>query len=486
MIGLLAAMVTRAAASPAGAVPIDDYSIVDAYVEERLAGDAVPGAAYAVVSSDGVEHLAVWGVDGSGRPVDESTPFLWGSVSKPFTATAVMTLVEDGRIDLDAAAVDYVSEFRPGGEVGADRITVRQLLQHTSGLPQLSGVTDYFGRRDDPYDAALAELSSVDLASAEPGVAFEYSSANYLVLGAVVQAASGMPYEDYLRQAVLHPVGMDGAIATADEAASLPDGHAYVFGRPVAIKARFDETGPSYGYLGGTVIDLARFAQMQLNGGKIGGTRVLERESIALMHGTVGGVSETVSYGLGWRIGDGNADLGTTTIWHTGASPGYTAGLILLPEIDRAVVVMQNAYGFFHDGSLIATDHGAARLVAGGQPRPSQRGLVYPAALGALTALVIGSLAGLVVLLRRIRKKRWRQAPTWRVLVEAAFGIGPCLAVAYLTGVAIPSLAPNLTMLILWAPDAALLALALAISTLCLAVALAWSAASRLRHRESR
>lgn len=456
--------------------PDTRYAAVDAHLAERLEANGVPGAAYAVVSPDGIEHIAAWGEDGDGEAVTEATAFLWGSVAKPVTATAVMTLVEDGAIDLDEPVGAYLPDFRLADEDRSARITVRHLLEQSSGIPEGTGVTDRFDEYADPYGEAVAELAEAE-PLAEPGERFEYASANYLVLGAVVEAVTGEPYGRYLRQAVLEPLGMDGAVATAETTEALPDGHGYVFGRTVPIDTRFDQTGPSYGYLGGTVTDLARFAMAHLNDG----APVLDAASAAQMHTGAAPVSETSAYGLGWYVNSRHEGLDTPTVWHVGAAPGYSAGVFVLPELDRALVMVQNAYGYFQDGPLIGTMFDALRLLTGGEAAEPEGDWVYAAVLGLLIALAATAVAVVGLTLRRIRRRIRRPAPRWRIVAGTAAWVLGSLAVAYTAGVILPSAAPSRTALLLIAPDVGWGLGAVTVCALAVAAVRLWAGALRLR-----
>ncbi|WP_262391255.1 serine hydrolase [Nocardiopsis sp. CNR-923] len=183
---------------------------MDSYVRARMAATDTPGLAYAVVGPEGVEHQGVFGVDGHGEPVTEETPFLWGSVAKPVTATAALVLAEEGRLDLDAPVEEYLPEF---AAFGAEP-TVRDLLTHSSGITEANTVATF-----DVYEAGSAEFAPRvgRIAASEvgdPGT-HAYSSANYLLLGAVVERVTGEDFGDYLREAVLDPVGMDTAFTGA-------------------------------------------------------------------------------------------------------------------------------------------------------------------------------------------------------------------------------------------------------------------------------
>jgi CubicO group peptidase (beta-lactamase class C family) len=265
------------------ATPGTDLTRVGAYLRERMAATKTPGLAYAVVTPDSIEHTGTWGEGGNGNPVTADTPFLWGSVSKPVTATAVMTLVESGTIDLDEPVRSYLPSFTLAEDDAAAQISVRQLLEQTSGIPEGTGITDRFDRRSDPYNDAVADL--VDATPRfSPGQRHEYTSANYLVLGAVVEAVTGQAFDEYLRERVLDPLQMTGVIASPEEAdVALPEGHGYAFGQPVRVASHHDQTGPSYGYLGGTVEDLAHFAIAQLNNGRYRSTHVLQPASLRLI-----------------------------------------------------------------------------------------------------------------------------------------------------------------------------------------------------------
>lgn len=399
------AVVSVMAASPSSGKHLptergtDTYAAADAYVRAAMAATGTPGLAYAIVDSRGILHHRSWGRDGRGDPVTASTPFLWGSVSKPVTATVIMTLVEAGRLDLDAPIRRYMPDFRLADEAASGRITARHLLTHASGIPNGVDVTDRFGPVPDPYRAAVEELAAV-VPRTEPGRAHEYTSANYLVLGALVEAITGRRYEEVLDSVVLSRLDMAGAILTPAAARErLPPGHRYLAGRPVAMTTPYDATGPSYGYLGGNVVDLARFAIAQLRGGEFRGERVVSSDLVEAMHTGAVPVAEHTSYGLGWRDtrrGD------VRMVWHGGAAPGYQAMIILLPDHDRAVIMLQNVYGAFHDAQLAAMGSGVARILVGEEPTTPTRGGAYPFLLAVLGFVAASSLAALSWSLRRL------------------------------------------------------------------------------------
>lgn len=195
-------------------------------------------------------------------------------------------------------------------------------------------------------------------------------------------------------------------------------------------------------------------------------------------------MNERIDYGLGWKIDDRNADLGTRTVWHTGGAPGYSAAIVMLPDLGRAVVVAQNAYGHFQDGALVGTALGAARIAAGGAGEELEADWVYPAALAAIGALLVLGAFLVVRTARRLRGGVEAASRRWRVWTAmAAWAIGGA-AVAYAAGVAVPALAPSWTLYVLMAPDLAWGLYGVALVAVVLAVAKVAHGAACLRPRK--
>ncbi|WP_419992508.1 serine hydrolase domain-containing protein [Streptomyces boninensis] len=453
--------------APSAAVAAAGEREVDAYLRQRMAEAKTPGMAYAIVDRRKIEHIGTMGHDGDGAPVTARTPFLWGSVAKPVTATAVMTLVEDGKVDLDRPVRAYLPDFTLKDRATAARITVRHLLQQTSGLPEVTDATDRFEHRRDPYRSAVAELADVEPA-AEPGEKHIYASANYLLLGAIVEEVTGRPYATYLRESVLGPLGMKSAIATPGQAARLPDGHSYAYGQPISVAPHFDQTGPSYGYLGGTVEDLARFAMAHLDEGR--GARILKPASVREMHTGTVRIQDTHHYGLGWRDDKRNADLGARTVWHGGAAPGYQAMVVLLPDKDRAVVLTQNIYGYFQENEFVSAGLGAARILAGGQPKDQGEDPLYATLLAALTAIAVAVTVATGWAAFRTLRPAPRPVRRLRTAVATAAWAVLGLGLAYAAWFAVPeSLGGSRRLIRLFTPDLGWLLTGIAIGGLALA-----------------
>lgn len=311
-------------ASPEGLEPTGDElaARMDAYLAANFPRAGAPGLAVAVVDADGVRYLRTFG-----DCPDADAPFIVGSLSKSFTAAAVMQLVEQGAVDLDAPA----SRYAPGYDV-PDEVTVRSLLNQTSG----------FGAYDSLAEAADGELG-------ETFGAFSYANANYDLLGRVVEGASGEDYACYLDEHVLEPLGM--ASTTADparaEALGMVPGHRDWFGLPVADGFRHAQGdgawgGPASGYVASSVRDMASYLRMYLNGGMGDGARVLSADSVRRMFlDRVPDPEGDTYYGMGWT--SFSWDDGELVLSHDGQVENYTASMCLLPERGIGIVALSDA-----------------------------------------------------------------------------------------------------------------------------------------------
>ena len=187
-----------------GRASAGEYAPIERFIQEEMKVQRIPGLALGIVRDGRIAYVRGFGkADDSGRPVTPRTPFIIGSLSKSFTAMAIMQLVESGKVELDAPVQRYLPWFRVADEAASRAITVRQLLNQTSGLSTKTGRS--FQGNGDTSDAALErtvhKLRTVGL-TAPVGTKHQYSTLNYSVLGLIVQAVSGRSYESYLQTKV--------------------------------------------------------------------------------------------------------------------------------------------------------------------------------------------------------------------------------------------------------------------------------------------
>ena len=280
VIKVVASRLTRAKPAPRRASGATSFEEIDAFVEAKCKHLNVPGAALAIVEGDKIVHLRGFG---QARPGGEAptpqTPFVLGSTTKSFTALAVMQLVEAGKIELDAPIQRYLPWFRVADPQASAQITVRHLLNQTSGLPVLSGWTTLanFDDRPDATERQARALSKLKLAR-PVGSAFEYNNTNYNVLGLIIEAASGESYSDYIQKHIFNPLGMSHSFTSqaAAKQDGLATGHRYWFWFPFAAPNQPIPRGslPS-GQLISSAEDMAHYLIAYLNGGRYGDVQIL-------------------------------------------------------------------------------------------------------------------------------------------------------------------------------------------------------------------
>jgi CubicO group peptidase (beta-lactamase class C family) len=486
MLAAILALLTLAVLLPAvsaGAAPTrnspPDFAAIDAYVDAQMRELRIPGLALGIVQGDQIAHLQGFGIaDPSGRSVTPQTPFLIGSLSKSFTAVAVLQLVEAGKIDLDAPVQRYLPWFRVADEVASAQISVRHLLYQTSGLPR---TTDIAFINDDDTSAGALEARVRALRTQElahpVGTSYEYSSPNYQTLGLIVQQVSGQPYEAYMRTHVFDPLGMRQTFTAQTDAQQhgMAMGYRYWFGMPAPATLAFPRGAVPSGYLISSAKDMAHYLLAHLSAGSVGGATILSAQGIAELH-RPGGPHEIpgVAVGMGWEVG--SVLHGVPTISFLGDLPNFAASMALVPDGQWGVVLLANADPWLArvggDRRWLNMTTGVINLLA---ERPPVAVPASPLPLivdGILLLIVAGQGAGVIWSLRAFR--RWRAEPDRRpqsalgVVRHVAMPLACNLAWGLIALIGTTLIRLPLGFLILGAPDVGYLLLASGV------VALGW------------
>jgi CubicO group peptidase (beta-lactamase class C family) len=364
VVVVLLPMILPVNSAPTTHFPVQQVNTdrIDAYIRSRMQIARIPGLALGIVQNDQMVYLKGYGIAGSdGRAVTPQTPFILGSTSKSFTALAIMQLVEAGKIDLDALVTTYLPWFHTSDPAASAQITVRNLLNHASGLPTSEGRQDLWD--NDQSSMALENgvraLSSVQL-SRPAGEGYEYANENYDILGLIVETVSGISYEDYVRSAIFAPLQMHhSAAALSDpEAIDLATGYRYWFFWPVAFDAPYPRRSTPSGMLISSAEDMAHYLIAHLNEGRYGDNHLLSPQGVAMLH-TAGSVS---SYGMGWVI---QSQLGSTRIWHNGDLSNFHSNMLLLPDQHIGIVTLINISEFYNSAAVNIPIEGVAELVLG-------------------------------------------------------------------------------------------------------------------------
>jgi CubicO group peptidase (beta-lactamase class C family) len=315
-------------------------------LREQLDASGIPGGAVVVVSEGRIEARGA-GAAGDGRSVTGSTPFVLGSATKSFTALAVLQLVDSGRVSLDAPVRRYVPELRLAAGEPVDGITVRDVLQQTSGLDDIGGGALLASAADGTAEQAIAELGNGHLRS-DPGETWLYANANYVLAGLIVERVSGLSYGDYVRRHIFQPLGMMHSYVSPAVARGLATGHRFWFGLPVATGPTTRVATLAAGYLISTAEDLGRYLAMYLSGGVTAdGRRLLSVQALETMtragpraHLGPWADSRSSRYAMGWFRG---GPWGAHVMFHPGNTPDTSTMLTVFPDRQVAVATLVNA-----------------------------------------------------------------------------------------------------------------------------------------------
>ncbi len=323
---------------------------LDTYIREQMARWTIPGAVVGVLR-DGERETRAYGVASleTNYPARSDTLFLIGSIGKVYTAALVMTLVDDGALDLDAPVATYLPDLRLSDERARSAITLRQLLSHQSGL--FGDYYDDFGMGDDALARCVASFSTLRQLTA-PGELWAYCSSGFMLAGRVVEVVTGKPFETAMRERIFEPLGLHHSFFFAHEAIVYPtavghslktpggDAHevhrAYLLARNVA---------PAGGVIS-DADDLLTFAAFFMGDGTWNGRRILSPSALEAMqtpqmHAANYPAAGFAEWGgLGWAI---RFIDGMKVIEHGGSLSGFQVKLKIVPARRFAIAILTNS-----------------------------------------------------------------------------------------------------------------------------------------------
>lgn len=339
--GLVVLMGTgRAVAAHAQAGPSDSLAPVRALIRQLMSERGIPSVVVASAKGGRIVWEEAFGLANRERhvPATTTTMYSLASISKPFTATGLMVLVQRGAVKLDAPVNDYLGAAKLRAFEGrAEDATVRRVANHTSGLP-----THYqFFYADEPYRRPTMDetISRYGILVAPPGTRANYSNLGFGIIDYIIERTSRTPYPEFMRREVFTPLGLARTAVvvrpiTGDTVAERYDQ------RGAAIPwYDFDHRGASAVY--SSAHDLIRFAMFHLKDHLRDQRAILPDSTLDAMHRATARHSELVGYGIGWRTH--YEDFGYTGIGHTGGMPGVATLMRTYPEEDAAVVVLTNS-----------------------------------------------------------------------------------------------------------------------------------------------
>lgn len=345
---------------------------LEAYLNQLVTSGNPPGLSVVVVKNDKVVYSNAFGYADGPRKIKATseTVYHWWSMTKIPTAVAIMQLQEQGRLHID----DLVTEHLPWFDVqypsaNSPALTIRHLLQHSSGLPDTVPAMVGWVHYDDitPNQTAVLKkyLPDFNTLKFEPGTQAIYSNLNYMVLGAIIEAASGQTYESFIVENILQPLDMSqtnfvysSTMAEQAAAGSLPVVHAYTPLLPALLDSKalirerngnlmwmnrfYIEATPSTGLIG-PAPDVAKFMLMYINHGTLDNKLILHPESVSVLTGT----HPIDGRGLGWLVGESNSER---YIDHAGGGAGFATIMRIYPDQNLGIAILANGTDLDREG----------------------------------------------------------------------------------------------------------------------------------------
>ena len=314
---------------------------LEALVHQQIERWGVPGVAVGILHEGEREFLGYGTTNiATGEAVVPDTLFQIGSVSKVFTTTLVLNLVDEGLLDLDAPVLRYVPELGLTDETAREQLTLRHLMVHRGGF--YGDRFDDQGDGDDALERAVRAFHDLPQHAA-PGELWAYSNAGFDLAGRAVENALGLTFEQAMKERIFEPLGMERATYFANEAVlhSVAVGHLddEAGGMRIAVPYQIPRRANPAGGIIATVSEMIRFAEMHIGDGAYGDVRILKAETARMMRELHSEADFTRRWGLGWSLREIN---GVRAVEHTGATNGFMSRLCVIPERNFALAIVTN------------------------------------------------------------------------------------------------------------------------------------------------
>lgn len=340
---------------------------IDNFVNNTMHSANIPSLALSIVKNKEVVYIKSYNIDSLNKQsITTKSPFIIGSLTKSFTALAIMQLKEEEKINLNTSVNKYIPWFKTKNIENSNLITVKQLLNHTSGFSTYDGLKnwDNWDESDLALEKQIKSLEHITLVS-QPGETYEYSNINYQILGLLIQEISGQSYEQYIQKNIFNTLEMENSFFSPKHAIN---GHQLVFGQAVQKKFPFNRSMLPAGYLVSSVEDMSKYLISHLNNGNYNNKNILSKSGVQLLHtpsSTI--IKDKIFYGLGWFI---HQNEKRTTLKHTGATENFSSVMLLSSEKKLGVIVLMNTNSYTLGKLEIENiSSGIARILNNKKPR---------------------------------------------------------------------------------------------------------------------
>ncbi|PDY33621.1 penicillin-binding protein [Bacillus wiedmannii] len=383
---------------------------LDKYIEKFIKEQNNPGASVAIVHNKDVFFTKTMGITGeSEKKVTSKTPFAIGSISKSLSALAIVKLIEDKKLKLEDPVQRYLPWFKLKDPQTSSTITIQHLLTHTSGISTYEGLalSDKQSKNSTALQENVMKLSNVKLTT-PPGEKYQYSNANYIILGALIEAVTNETYSSYMEKHIFQPLNMNGAAASKETAyeKGYLTGYQSWFGIPRKSVVSYDNAGAPYGYITANLEDMIQFI-MFLN--RQENPQFLKQENMDLYLSPLYKINSEKSYGFGLRTT--NINESETMIWHSGSTPDARAEIFTLNKSGWSGVILTNKNHVLEETVLSELKKGIISILNGEEPVDIPKNIPLIQIVLLLVTLILFIIS--IMLIKKYKHKKTVKKLNW-------------------------------------------------------------------------
>ncbi|WP_400195185.1 serine hydrolase domain-containing protein [Lysinibacillus telephonicus] len=385
-----------------------DSSKIDAFINREIERLNIPGASVAIVKGDQIEYLKGYGKSGPDKKMTPQTPIVIGSVSKSFTALAIMQLVDQGKLELTEPVNTYLPGFSLADKDASKEITIQHLLNHTSGLSTYDGQRS-IAEGNKSLKEHIESLENIQLVNGV-GDTYQYSNLNYDILGLVIEDVANMPYKEYVNNHIFKPLHMNNSYADPrdDVNNTIATGYQTMFGFKVPTEQLNHEGNVPSGYIISSAEDMANYMIAQLNNGQFSGESILSKDRMDEMHHPSSLMWEDTYYAMGWTVNN-------NVISHDGSTENTYSKVVLDGEYGISLLINSLDYLNVDQYDNIMT--GLNNIVQNGEPLISNES--NPFTIYIIIDIVILIVLALIAFSTyRIFKQKERKATRIRTIIN--------------------------------------------------------------------
>ncbi len=390
----------------ANAQVITDQKVIDDFLKKTVKAYNIPGLAVAIVNDKGIIYSFSYGESSPGIRITSNTPFMLGSTTKTFTALAIMRLVETGKVEIDSPVKKYLPKFKLASPEFENTITIRHLLNHTSGLSDAGMPYTSLGENSLEEEMILLQQCK---STTTPGKKYEYFNDNYRLLGLVIEKMSGMKYGEYLYSEIFKPLSMTSTFAGPIGVKGLAPGHGELFGFPFRREQKYRPGALPSGYVVSSASDIAHFLIAELRAGK-GDTGVLNPETVKLTWQPPQNIKG--GYAMGWMVFDTISKI--PFLAHGGSLENYHSFFYLNPKLNTGFVFLMNQGGLLPMlGGFGTLRNGLIKILDKEQPKNGSG--FWPVVIVLVCFLLVAAIEIFVTIrlknwqIRTEQKKKWKR-----------------------------------------------------------------------------